>query len=128
MKTILCFILITFACTLFIISCSKSSSTTGNNSSGSGTGTGSTLDCSTVPKSFSTDINPIVQSFCNASGCHAAGSTNGPGPLTNYTQVFNARASIRPAIASGLMPQGSSLTTAQKNSFLCWIDNGAPEN
>ncbi len=123
--TFLIVFLVTFYI-LFTISCSKSSSTTGNNSSGGGTG--STLDCSTMPKSFATDVNPIVQNFCNASGCHAAGSSNGPGPLTNYSQVFNARASIRPAIASGLMPQGSSLTTAQKNSFLCWIDNGAPEN
>lgn len=126
MKAILYFVLITFVCMLLIESCSKGSSTTGNGSSSGGVG--STLDCTNVPKSFSTDVDPIVQSFCNASGCHAAGSTNGPGPLTNYTQVFNARASIRPAIASGLMPQGSSLTTAQKNSFLCWIDNGAPEN
>jgi hypothetical protein len=26
------------------------------------------------------------------------------------------------------MPQGSTLTTAQKNSILCWIDSGAPNN
>lgn len=125
MKAILYTLFITSVCLLFTIACSKSSSTAGNSSTGGTTGT---LDCSSVPKSFTTDVNPIVQSFCNAPGCHAAGSTNGPGPLTNYTQVFNARASIRPAIASGLMPQGSSLTTAQKNSFLCWIDSGAPEN
>jgi hypothetical protein len=26
------------------------------------------------------------------------------------------------------MPQGSSLSTSQKNSILCWIDSGAPNN
>lgn len=125
MKTVLFTLFLVAVCTIFTISCSKGSSTNGGGSSGGG---GNTLDCSSVPKSFSTNVNPIVQSFCNASGCHASGSVNGPGPLTNYTQVFNARASIRPAIASGLMPQGSTLSTDQKNSFLCWIDSGAPNN
>ncbi|HVT86450.1 MAG TPA: hypothetical protein VHD35_14700 [Chitinophagaceae bacterium] len=130
MKAILFIVLLELFYILFSVSCSKGSSATGNNPSGGNGSSGATttLDCSTVAKSFSSDVNPIVQSFCNASGCHAAGSTNGPGPLTNYTEVFNARSVIRPAIASGLMPQGSSLTTAQKNSFLCWIDNGAPDN
>jgi hypothetical protein len=104
----------------FLISCSKGSS---------GGGSGGSVDCSTVPKSFSADVNPIVQSTCNnGTGCHGTGSVNGPGPLTNYTQVFNARNAIRPQIVSGAMPQGSSLSTAQKNSFICWIDSGAPNN
>jgi hypothetical protein len=126
MKTISVILSIITIGTLFIISCSKGSSTGGT--TGGGGGGGGTLDCSTVPKSWVTDVNPIVQGFCNTSGCHAAGSANGPGALTNYTQVFNAKAQIRPAIASGLMPQGATLTTAQKNSFLCWIDSGAPNN
>lgn len=89
---------------------------------------GSSLDCSTVAKSFATDVNPTIQATCNVSGCHATGSTNGPGPLTNYTQVFNARSAIRTAVANGRMPQGSSLSASQKNSILCWIDSGAPNN
>lgn len=125
MKTIVLIVCLASICFLFTISCSKGSNLGGNNTTSGGSGA---LECGTIPKTFSADVNPIVQSFCNASGCHATGSNNGPGPLTNYTQVFNARASIRPAIASGLMPQGSSLTTAQKNSFLCWIDSGAPND
>ena len=122
MKKIILILSIILVVIIFNFSCSKGGSTTGSG------GGGGTLDCTSVPKSFATDINPIVQGFCNTAGCHAAGSTNGPGPLTNYTQVFNARAQIRPQIASGLMPQGSTLTTAQKNSFLCWIDSGGPNN
>ncbi len=92
-------------------------------------GGGSGLDCSTVGnKAFAANIDPIIQSSCNIGGCHAAGSFNGPGPLTNYNEVFSARSDIRAAIASGQMPQGSSLSTAQKNSILCWIDGGAPNN
>ena len=89
---------------------------------------GSSLDCNSVPKTFTADVNPTIQATCNISGCHATGSTNGPGPLTNYTQVFNARAAIRSAVSTGRMPQGSSLSTSQKNSILCWIDSGAPNN
>jgi hypothetical protein len=87
------------------------------------------LDCSTITnKDFTADVNPIIQSTCNQQGCHDVASVNGPGPLTNYSQVFNARFAIRSAIASGLMPQNTTLTTAQKNSILCWIDGGAPNN
>ncbi len=102
----------------YFISCSKD-----------GNGGTPAVDCNTVTnKAFSANIDPVVQSTCNVVSCHAAGSTNGPGPLTSYTEVFNARAAIRTAIASGVMPQGSSLTTAQKNSITCWIDSGAPNN
>ncbi len=48
--------------------------------------------------------------------------------LTNYTQVFNARTSIRTAVSTGAMPQNATLTAAQKNSILCWIDAGAQNN
>ena len=109
---------------IFIISSCSKGGTTGN-----GGGGGSSLDCSTITnKAFSADINPIIQASCNISGCHATGSGNGPGPLTNYTEVFNARTAVRSAIAAGRMPQGSSLATSQKNSILCWIDSGAPNN
>jgi hypothetical protein len=26
------------------------------------------------------------------------------------------------------MPQSGTITQAQKNAFICWIDNGAPNN
>lgn len=115
--------------TVLCISCSKSSGTgnTGGGGNGGGGGTGG-VNCATVPKSFSTNVNPIIQSRCAVTGCHAANSINGPGPLTNYTQIFNARASIRAAVISGAMPQNGTLSTAEKNSITCWIDDGAPNN
>ena len=109
---------------IIVISCSKSTDPVGGNNNNSG----GSLDCTSVPKTFATDVNPIVQGFCNAPGCHNTGSTNGPGPITNYTQVFTNRANIRAVIAAGTMPKGTALSTAQKNSFLCWIDSGAPNN
>lgn len=94
-----------------------------------GSGGSSNLDCSTVTnKAFAADVNPIIQSRCAIAGCHAAGSTNSGGPFTNYTEIFNKRSNIRTEVSSGRMPQGSSLSTGEKNSILCWIDSGAPNN
>lgn len=79
-------------------------------------------------KAFATDVDPIIQAFCNQAACHSTGSTNGPGQLTNYTEIFNARVNIRSQVQSGMMPQNTTLSTAQKNTIICWIDSGAPNN
>jgi len=115
------------AVSCLVIYCSKSDPANNGGSGSNGGGT-TTINCTSVPKSFATDVNPIIQSFCNTSGCHNSGSTNGPGPLTNYNQVFTSRTAIRAAIASGAMPQNATLSAAQKNSILCWIDSGAQDN
>jgi hypothetical protein len=108
--------LIFFTLCLVIISCSKDDDTPSNN-------------CSSSPKSFAADVNPIIQSSCATNnGCHGTGSLNGPGPLLTYTQVFNARFAIKSAVASGSMPKNGSLTSAQKSAIICWVDNGAPNN
>lgn len=87
-----------------------------------------TTNCSTA-RSYAADINPIIQSSCAInSGCHASGSTNGPGPLLIYADVNNAKITIRSAVASGTMPKTGSLTNDQKNAIICWIDSGAPNN
>ncbi|MBC7830172.1 MAG: hypothetical protein H7122_20685 [Chitinophagaceae bacterium] len=86
-------------------------------------------DCSVVARSFAADVNPIIQSSCATnSGCHGSGSNNGPGELIRHSQIFSARSAIRAAVISGRMPKNGSLTTAQKNSISCWIDNAAPNN
>ena len=108
-------LIILFSVFILIMACSKNSNSF-------------TTDCSTV-KSFTADVNPIIQSSCATNaGCHGNGSTHGPGALINYSQVFAARSSIRAAVANGSMPQNSSLSTAQKNNILCWIDAGAINN
>jgi hypothetical protein len=106
-----------------IISCSKGSdnSTSNNNSNNNNT------TC-TGTKSFSTDVNPIIQNICATSGCHNAGSTNGPGALISYQQIFSARSAIHTAVGNGTMPKTGSLTADQKSAILCWINGGAPNN
>lgn len=87
-----------------------------------------TADCSTT-KSYAADVSPIIQSYCATnSGCHATGSTHGPGALTTYAQVYSARSAIKAAVANGSMPENGSLTNAQKNAIICWIDSGAQNN
>ncbi len=101
-----------------VTACSKSSSDSTT-----------TVDCGTATKSYSTDVSPILQSTCaTSSSCHASGSSNGPGALTTYQQVYNARVDIRSSVANGSMPKNASLPTSQKNIILCWIDNGALNN
>jgi hypothetical protein len=86
-------------------------------------------DCSGPAKSFSANVIPIFQASCATNtSCHGTGSGNGPGQLSTYTQVFNARIDIRSAVASGHMPMNGSISAAEKNAIICWIDNGAPNN
>ena len=119
---IYCIVTVVLFSVIVISSCSKGDSDDPPNNNNNN------IDCTGSPKTFSGDVNPLVQSVCNTPACHVSGSTNGPGPLTNYTQVFNARAQIRSAISSGFMPQDRTFTAAQKSAFICWIDNGAPNN
>lgn len=86
-----------------------------------------TTDCSTA-KSYATDVSPLIAEYCATAGCHASGSSQGPGALTTYAQVYSARTAIRSSVASGSMPENTTLTAAQKNAILCWIDSGASNN
>lgn len=112
-----------------ILSCSKGGSSTGGGNNNGGGGGGSTVNCNGVPASFAADVNPIVQSTCATdASCHGSGSPNGPGPLLTYTQISNARIAIKTAVGNGSMPKTGSLTTAQKNSIICWVDGGGLNN
>ena len=108
--------IILFVC--ISISCSKD-----------GGGGSTSVDCNTVTnKAFAADVNPIIQSSCAISGCHETGSINGVGQLTTYNDIFNHRNEIQSAVSAGRMPKTGSLSTSQKNSILCWIQGGAPNN
>ena len=87
-----------------------------------------TADCSTA-KTFSTDANPVIQSYCATNaGCHGTASTHGTGALTTYSQIYSARSAIRTAILNGSMPKTGTLSSTQKNAVICWIDAGASNN
>jgi hypothetical protein len=78
---------------------------------------------------FAANVNPIIQSKCAISpDCHASGSTNTGGPLTNYTQISNMAPVIKGQVVSGLMPKTGSLTSTELQTIVCWVDAGAPNN
>jgi hypothetical protein len=88
-----------------------------------------TADCSGATKSFATDVSPVMQTSCaTSSGCHSTGSHEGPGALVTYAQISANKASVSRSVENGTMPQGSSLTSAQKNAIICWVNSGAPNN
>lgn len=123
-KVIAVCIICTFLSSLFL-GCSKSSDTT----AGGGTGGTKTYSCTGITPKFSTDVQPILTTVCSInSNCHAAGSTNSGGPFTTYAEVNARKSNIKAQILSGAMPQTGSITQAQINAFICWIDNGAPNN
>jgi len=77
-----------------------------------------TPTCDGAVKSYSSDVAPLVRSSCV--GCHQN--------LSTYSQVIANKSSVRNMIVSGQMPKGGSLSDAQKNTIVCWIDNGAVNN
>jgi hypothetical protein len=114
------------ACLVFAIvffsTCSKKDAATGGGSS-------KTFSCTSIAPTFTGDVQPILTTVCSInSNCHAGGTTNSGGPFTNYTEVNARKADIRAAILSGTMPQSGSISQAQVNAFICWIDSGAPNN
>lgn len=122
---------ITITCLAFfitivaLVACSKGGSTT----TGGGGGTTKTFSCAGITPKFAADVQPILTTVCSInSNCHAAGSTNSGGPFTSYAEVFAKRSNIRAAILAGTMPQTGSISQAQVNAFICWIDSGAPNN
>ncbi len=86
-------------------------------------------NCNGIDSHFATKVFPIIQSSCATnSGCHGNGSTNGPGALTNYSQISNAASAIRTAVISGAMPKNGTLGATEKNIIICWVNSGAPNN
>ena len=121
-------ILVILGSFFLIASCSKGGSDGGGGGS-TGGGGGSTVNCTGVASAFAANVNPIIQSTCATDAtCHGTGSINGPGPLLTYAQISGAASLIKPAVANGTMPKTGTLTTAQKNSIICWINSGSPNN
>ena len=87
-----------------------------------------TTDCATINARFSTQIAPLIETRCAILGCHDASSGNAGGPFTNYTQIQFKAVNIKAQVQSGAMPQGSSLTAAEKALISCWVNSGAPNN
>lgn len=89
-------------------------------------------DCSTT-RSYMSDVVPIINKSCAIENCHVDGFINGD--YTGYEQLKaqHDRGVLKTRIESGSMPPTNSsgpktLTDSEKNTILCWIEDGAPEN
>jgi hypothetical protein len=123
-KKIITFLILILSITGLMIGCSKDQGQEGNNP-----GPPPANTCDGVNAKFAADILPILQTRCaTGSGCHDNGSINGPGALTNFSQIKNAAGSIKTAVVSGRMPLGGSLGSSQIRQIGCWVDNGALNN
>lgn len=93
------------------------------------------LCCAAAP-TFHKEIQPILQNRCQ--GCHRPGEA-GPMPLLTYQQARPWAKAIRSAVLSGKMPPWQadprygkftndlSLTPAEKETLIAWVDSGAAE-
>ena len=125
MKKTLIVIFSILSTVLVFTACSKSDPTSGGGTGGGGI----TFSCVGIGPKFSTDVQPILTSVCSInSNCHASGSNNSGGPFTTQAEVFAKKSNIRAAILAGTMPQSGTITQAQINAFICWIDAGALNN
>lgn len=82
----------------------------------------------TVP-SFASDVFPIFQTRCATSGCHVSGGS-APFVINGYDDIKSRDARVKARVAARTMPSAGSpsLTDAQINTIVAWVDGGSPNN
>lgn len=67
---------------------------------------------------YTTQIKPILICNCTSSNCHDGNSLPS---LSDYNVA-------KDAVSRGIMPKNAVLSSFEKSSIICWIDNGAKNN
>lgn len=89
--------------------------------------------CDSLDVSYNLHVKPLAETACaNSIGCHVAGGS-GPGDFTNYQALSGVSQTVKtrlelPVGAPGHMPEGGTLTQEELDIFICWIEDGAPNN
>ncbi len=76
--------------------------------------------------SFSSQVSPLISSYCATAGCHDANSPNEP--LTNYGEIKHWAKDIRDRIFYGNMPPGQPFNEQYKQIIIKWVNQGAQNN
>lgn len=76
--------------------------------------------------SYASSVQPIITASCATTGCHVSGT--GRVNLTIFNNVQSNAASIKSRVLSGNMPKDGSLTDAEIQAIVCWVDDGALNN
>lgn len=75
---------------------------------------------------FSTQVKPIIDTYCAISGCHMEGGN------VSFKVLSNIQASakdVKSRTQSGNMPKnGPKLQQADIDAIACWVDDGALDN
>lgn len=114
------FIFAAFSLSILLVSCQKDPV--------------STVDCTGIATSYTTDIKPILDASCATSGCHNASAHQAGIDLSNYNGVRNVSSqdrflgSIQHKKGYNPMPQNSAQLSQDKIDLItCWVQNGAVE-
>ncbi len=76
--------------------------------------------------SFSTDIQPLIQTNCATPGCHRA---NAQSPtLETYLQIDASKNRVKTRVDQGTMPPSGPLQQSDKDKITAWINEGALNN
>lgn len=76
--------------------------------------------------SFSTDIQPLIQTNCATPGCHRA---NAQFPtLETYAQIDASKGRVKARVDQGSMPPSGPLQQTDKDKITAWINEGALNN
>ncbi len=75
--------------------------------------------------SYKNTVKAIFVNNCTASGCHDGVDL---ASLSDYLVARDASGQIRTAVKNGVMPKNGSLSVANKDAIICWIDNSSKNN
>ena len=76
--------------------------------------------------SYATQIAPLLQASCTS--CHGGSNPQSGINLSTYAGVKANASAANSAIKNGTMPPGGALSSANKQLFQTWIDQGALNN
>lgn len=90
-------------------------------------------DCSTISRSYSQDIVPILNQTCAIPNCHVDGFINGDFEFFADFKALADSGRLQNQIESGAMPPSNTagpteLTENELATIICWIEDGALEN
>jgi uncharacterized membrane protein len=83
--------------------------------------------CSALDTKWSTSVNTITQTKCAKSGCHN-GSAKGGNYLTRAGITANASNALSEVFNKSMPKDGTSMTDAERNQLMCWLQDGGPDN
>jgi len=95
-------------------------------------GGGEAKDCS-VTRSYMADVVPIISKTCAIENCHVAGFFEGDYTMYDVLKAQEMEGVLKFEIEEGTMPPSNTagpkeLTDSERNTLLCWIEDGAQNN